>query len=84
MSSIPKLGGSSGGGNSKTHSSILAWKIPERKEPGVAKESDTSQQLNNNHPLTRHIQQPVVLTVQVSCVFFVASLLFFELCLQLS
>ena len=37
-----------------THSSILAWKIPQTREawqttvPGVAKESDTTEQLNNS------------------------------------
>ena len=34
-----------------THSSILAWRIPWTEEPcsglGVAKESDTTEQLNN-------------------------------------
>ena len=33
MGSIPGSGGSPGGGNG-THSSILAWKIPWREEPG--------------------------------------------------
>ena len=38
-----------------THSSILAWRIPMHREAwwgtvcGVAKESDTTQQLNNNN-----------------------------------
>ena len=38
-----------------THSSILAWRIPRTEEPGratvhgVAKESDMTQQLNNNN-----------------------------------
>ena len=36
-----------------THSSILAWEIPWTEEPGrlqsrVTKESDTTEQLNNN------------------------------------
>ena len=32
-----------------THSSILAWEIPQTEEPGVvAKESDMDQRLNNN------------------------------------
>ena len=61
MGSIPKLGGSPRGGKSKTHSSILAWKIPERKEPsicssqgckGVRHNSATKQQqsINMAHP----------------------------------
>ena len=39
-----------------THSSILAWEIPWTEEPGglqfhgIAKESDTTEQLNNNRP----------------------------------
>ena len=36
-----------------THSSTLAWEIPWTEEPGrlhkVAKESDTTEQLNNNN-----------------------------------
>ena len=51
--SIPGLGRPLGGGNA-TYSSILAWEIPRTEEPGrlqslgVAKESDTTEQLNNN------------------------------------
>ena len=45
-----------------THSSILAWQIPGTEEPGVLqsmgggrcqKESDTTQQLNNNNKIER-------------------------------
>ena len=32
-----------------THSSILVWEIPQTVEPGVTKELDTTQQLNNNN-----------------------------------
>ena len=32
-----------------THSSILAWEIPWTEESGGCKESDTTQQLNNNN-----------------------------------
>ena len=47
-----------------THSSILAWEIPGTEEPGgsmepqihgVAKESDMTQQLNNNNLYINHI-----------------------------
>ena len=42
-----------------THSSILAWEIPCKEEPGglqvhgAAKESDTTEQLNNNNKLNK-------------------------------
>ena len=42
-----------------THSSILAWEIPCKEEPGglqvhgVAKESDTTERLNNNNKLNK-------------------------------
>ena len=48
---IPGLGRCPGEGNSKTHSSILAWKIPRTEEPdrlpfmGLQKVSDTTEQL---------------------------------------
>ena len=31
-----------------THSSVLAWRIPRPRVHGVVKESDMTQQLNNN------------------------------------
>ena len=33
VGSIPRSGRAPGGGNEKTHSSILAWKIPRTEEP---------------------------------------------------
>ena len=48
--SIPGSGRSPGG-EVATHSSILAWEIPWIEEPGGlqwGRESDTTEQLNNN------------------------------------
>ena len=51
LGSIPGSGRSPGVGNGKTHSSILAWRIPWTEEPGELqstgchKESDTTEQL---------------------------------------
>ena len=46
------------------HSSILAWEIPQTEEPGVTKESDMTEGLNNtdpgNHSHKRTLQSPQV------------------------
>ena len=41
-----------------THFNILAWEIPRTEEPGgVAKESDRTEQLNNNNKNMRLIRE---------------------------
>ena len=55
----PEAGGSALEKELATHSSILAWEIPCKEEPGglqvhgVAKESDTTERLNNNNKLNK-------------------------------
>ena len=61
---IPESGRSPG---MATHSSILAWEIPWTEEPGrpqsmrVTKESDTTEQLNNNKNQVVHGMPPTPL-----------------------
>ena len=60
-SSIPGLGRYPGEEGMATHSSILAWRIPQREEPGRplsmgSQESDTTQQLNHQTTTIRITQ----------------------------
>ena len=66
-----------------THFSILAWKIPQREEPGGlqsiagCKESDTSKRLTHTHSVNENINQIVhgiektfnvtAITIQFNC-----------------
>ena len=62
-----------------THSSILAWQIPGTEEPGVLqsmgggrcqKESDTTQQLNNNNKIERTDLENLSLSYSSWALFF--------------